>query len=100
SCLRPSCLLSPISYLLPYSGGVAVFRAGLKNGVFVTTAFTRWRTASTVISISSGVPIAACGVSIVASAIIFFNTGDQVVVVALPTWRPSRYTGTATRDAA
>src|SRR3954470_2824894 len=36
----------------------------------------------------------------VASAISFFNTGDQVVVVARPTCRPPRYTGTAVRDAA
>ena len=35
----------------------------------------------------------------VASAIIFFSTGDHVVEVARPTWRPPRYTGTATRDA-
>ena len=28
------------------------------------------------------------GASIVASAISFFNTGDHVVVVARPTWRP------------
>ena len=34
----------------------AVFRAGLKNGVFTTVAGTRWRTASTVISNSSVVP--------------------------------------------
>ena len=38
--------------------GVAVFRGGLKNGVLTTVAGTRWRTASTVTSISSAVPSA------------------------------------------
>src|SRR5438874_7667217 len=78
-------------------------RGGLKNGVLTTTAGTRWRTASTVISKSSGVPSAQYGASIVASAISFFRTGDHVVVVARPTCLPPRrtsYTGTAARDAA
>jgi hypothetical protein len=33
-----------------YIAGVAVFRLGLKKGVFTTRAPTLWRTASTVIS--------------------------------------------------
>ena len=37
---------------------------------------------------SSAVPSAKCGASIVASAISFLSVGDQVVVVARPTWRP------------
>ena len=45
-------------------------------------------------------PGAVCGAATVASAISFFRTGDHVVVVARPTWRPTLYTGTATRDAA
>src|SRR5204863_467036 len=48
--------------------GVAVFRGGLKNGVFTTVAGTRCRTASTVTSTSSVVPSATCGADTVASA--------------------------------
>lgn len=65
--------------------GVAVFLVGLKNGILTTFAVTFCRTASTVISICSFEPICECTVSTLASAIIFFNTGDHVVVVALPT---------------
>ena len=39
------------------------------------------------------VPSAKCGRSIVARAIIFFNTGDQVVDVAFPTCRPASIHG-------
>ncbi len=42
-----------------FQTGVAVFRGGLKKGSATTVAPTRWRTASTVISICSGVPAAA-----------------------------------------
>ena len=73
-----------------HARGGAVFRGGLKNGVFTTFARTRWRTASTVISNCTSVPSAWCGRSTEASAIIRFSTGDQVVDVALPTWRPLR----------
>ena len=52
-----------------------------------------------VISICNLVPICECGVPTLASAIIFFSTGDHVVVVALPTCLSPRYTGTATREA-
>ena len=38
-------------------------------------------------------------VSTLASAIIFFRLGDQVVVVALPTCFSPEYTGTGTREA-
>ena len=74
-------------------------RFGSKNGVLTTVALTLWRTASTVISISSWLPGSKWGRSIVASAIIFFSVGDQVVDVARPIWRPALETGTATRDA-
>src|SRR3954464_6104959 len=84
---------------LAQAGGVAVFRGGLKKGVFTTVAGARCRTASTVISICSGVPSAVWEPSTVASAIIRFSTGDHVVEVALPTCWLLRYTGTATRDA-
>ncbi len=47
----------------------------------------------------SVVPTAECSRPTVASAIIFFNVGDQVVEVAFPTFRPPRYTGTAVREA-
>ncbi len=57
-------------------------RGGLKNGVFTTVAPAKWRTASTVISICSGVPAAKCGASTVASAISRFSVGDHAVVVA------------------
>ena len=55
--------------------------------------------ASIVISICSGVPGFAYSVSTLASAIIFFRIGDQLVVVALPTCFSPEYTGTATREA-
>ena len=64
--------------------------AGLKNGIFTTLAGTRWRTDSTVTSISSVVPTALEPFATVASAIIFFSVGDHVVDVALPTCDPSR----------
>src|SRR5262249_43348680 len=76
-----------------------VFLAGLKNGSFTTCAVTFCRIASIVISICSFVPSFECAVSTLASAIIFFSTGDHVVVVALPTCLPSTYNGTGTRDA-
>src|SRR5271156_165103 len=65
--------------------GTAVFLAGLKNGIFTILAVTFWRMASMVISICSLLPSLECEVSMLASAIIFFRTGDQVVDVALPT---------------
>jgi hypothetical protein len=65
--------------------GTAVFLAGLKKGVFTIFAVTFWRMASMVISICSLVPSFECEVSMLARAIIFFNTGDHVVDVALPT---------------
>lgn len=65
--------------------GTAVFLAGLKNGSFTTVALAFWRIASTVISICNCVPMEEYEVSTLASAIIFFSTGDQVVEVALPT---------------
>src|SRR6187399_1775232 len=77
----------------------AVFLGGLKNGVGVTVAPTRCLTASMVTSMSSLLPARAPSPSTVASAIIFFRTGDHVVEVALPTCAPLRYTGTAARDA-
>ena len=43
---------------------------------------------SIVISNSTAVPSAKCGAAMVASAISFFRTGDHVVVVARPIWRP------------
>src|SRR5262245_21352449 len=64
--------------------GVAVFLFGLKNGVFTTVAPTSCRTASTVISKRKRVPTLAYSRLTVARAIIFFNVGDQVVVVAFP----------------
>jgi len=77
----------------------AVFRAGLKNGNATTFAETVFREASTVNSKLKFVPSAALSRPTVASAIILFNVGDHVVDVAFPTCRPSRYTGTATREA-
>src|SRR5205814_10172550 len=65
--------------------GTAVFLAGLKNGSFTTLTVTFCRIASIVISICSLLPSCECAVSMLASAIIFFNTGDHVAVVALPT---------------
>src|SRR5258705_2480842 len=77
----------------PWSGryesdsGIAVFRGGLKNGVFTTCAGTRWRTASMVTSTSTVVPGAVCAAAIVASAMSFLSVGDHVVLVARPIWR-------------
>src|SRR6185295_14804770 len=82
-----------------HTTGVAVLRFGLKNGVFTTVARTWCLTASTVISNCRREPGRVYSRFTVASAIIRFNVGDHVVVVALPTWIPSLNTGTATRDA-
>src|SRR6202167_554817 len=79
--------------------GVAVFRSGLKNGSPVTLTFVFSRIASIVISICNRVPSFACSVSTLASAIIFFRIGDQLVVVALPTCFSPEYRGTGTREA-
>src|SRR5579884_3030567 len=79
--------------------GTAVFLGGLKKGSGTTRALTVCRTASTVISMPSVLPGAAYARSTQASATIFFSVGDQVVEVALPACRPSRYAGTATREA-
>src|SRR5216683_1460705 len=79
--------------------GTVVFLGGLKNGMATTFAETVWRAASTVISMLSVVPTGECSRLTQASAIIFLSVGDHVVEVALPTWRPPRYTGTAVRDA-
>jgi len=43
--------------------------------------------------------VAKCGASIVARASIFFNTGDHVVEVALPTWLPPQVPTAASRVA-
>src|SRR5581483_7746411 len=91
--------LCPLWWMEFHCTGVAVFLAGLKKGSFVTVTGTLWRTASIVISISSRVPGSECSRLTLASAIIFFSSGDQVVDVAFPTCVPPRYTGTATRDA-
>src|SRR5271166_1953337 len=64
--------------------GDAVFRNGLKNGSVVTFTFVLSRIASIVISICNDVPGFAYSLSTLASAINFFSTGDQLVVVALP----------------
>ena len=61
--------------------GVAVFLGGLKNGSAVTLTLVFKRMASIVISICSWVPSFECSVSTLASAIIFFKIGDQLVVV-------------------
>ena len=74
-------------------------RAGLKNGSVATFTFVFNRIASIVISICRSVPGLECSVSRLASAIIFFNVGDHVVVVAFPTCRSPAYNGTGTRDA-
>ena len=71
----------------PAYTGTAVFLAGLKKGSFTRVAVTFCRTASTVTSICSFVPGAEWAVSTLASAIIFFKTGDHVVEVAFPTCR-------------
>ena len=54
---------------------------------------------STVNSISRRLPRATASEATVARAIILFRVGDQVLLVALPTWIPSRKTGTETREA-
>jgi len=89
------------SLKINHAAGVAVFLPGLKNGSTTTVAETLCRTASTVISIWSRVPGFAWPEETLASAIIFFRIGDQVVEVALPTCVPPLLlkTGTATRDA-
>src|SRR4051794_37126194 len=82
----------------PYTG-VAVFRAGLKNGSVVTFTFAFSRIASIVISICRSVPGLEYSVSRLANAISFFNVGDQAVVVAFPTCLSPEYIGTGTREA-
>ena len=84
---------------MPIYTGTAVFREGLKKGILTILAVTLWRMASMVISICSLVPSLECEVSMLASAIIFFKTGDHVVDVAFPTCFSPQYTGTATREA-
>ena len=64
--------------------GVAVFRLGLKNGVFTTVAETRWRTASMLISNSRTLPGFANWRFNVASAMSFLSVGDYVVEFAFP----------------
>ncbi len=64
-----------------------------------TVAVTFCRRASIVSSICSCMPGLEYGVSTLASAIIFFNSGDHVVEVARPTCLPPEYTGTCTREA-
>src|SRR5688572_24201480 len=78
---------------------VPVFLAGLKKGVGTTVAGTRWRTASTVCSTSTRVPVGMCDALMVARPIICFSTGDQVDEVMRPIWLLLPYTGTATREA-
>src|SRR5215469_2848169 len=68
--------------------GTAVLRAGLKNGVFTTVTPTFRRIPSMVSSICNWFPRRAWPVSMLASAIIFLSSGDQVVEVALPTCLP------------
>jgi hypothetical protein len=65
--------------------GITVFLGGLKKGSFTTVAAALCRVASTVISICSLMPGVEYAVSMLANAIIFLSTGDQVVDVALPT---------------
>ncbi len=60
-------------------------RGGSKNGSLATVTPTRLRSWLTVNSMSSFVPGAQDFDSSVASAIILFNVGDQVLLVALPT---------------
>ena len=68
----------------------AVFLGGLKNGTGTTFADTIFREASTVNSMLSVIPKVALSLPTDARAIIFFNVGDHVVDVALPTCRPPR----------
>ena len=74
-------------------------RCGLKKGSGTIFAETVLREASTVNSMLRVAPSVALSRLIDARAIMRFNVGDHVVDVALPTCRPPRYTGTATRDA-
>jgi len=60
----------------------------LKNGISATVAGTRLRLASTVHSTSILVPVSLCPASTDARATTFFRIGLQVVLVALPIWRP------------
>ena len=77
----------------------AVLRGGLKKGRPTILAETVLRTASTVSSMLNVLPTEALSRLIEARAIMRLRVGDHVVEVALPTWRPARYTGTATREA-
>ena len=67
--------------------GVAVLRLGLKKGNDTTVAVVFFRCASIVNSICSLVPGFEYSVFTLASAINFFNSGENAVVVAFPTWR-------------
>ena len=68
----------------------ARLRGGSKNGSAFTATPTCLRSWFTVNSISSFVPGAASSADSVASAIIFFRVGDQVLLVAFPTCLPPR----------
>src|SRR5262245_53789434 len=90
-CRRPGCfgtgccgLVASNEFMQAHTGSAAVFRLGLKNGVFTTVAVTRCLTASTVTSISNLVPSLAKSRRTVARAMSFFNVGDHVVDVAFP----------------
>ena len=72
----------------------------MKNGSSTTVAGTRLRRASTVHSTSSFAPTSLCPAATDAKATTFFRIGLHVVLVALPTWRPRAYSGTASREAA
>ena len=74
-------------------------RGGSKNGSAATVTPTVLRRWSTVSSMARRVPGAAAEEETVARAIIFLSVGDQVLLVAFPTWSRSRYTGTETREA-
>ena len=67
--------------------GVAVFLLGLKNGNWTTVAVVFIRCASMVNSICSFVPNFENSPLTLASAINFFNSGENAVVVAFPTCR-------------
>src|SRR5579863_1702292 len=71
-------------YIFTIYTGVAVFLGGLKNGIATTLTSIFNLMASMVTSICNCVPGFAYSVSTLASAINFFSTGDQLVVVALP----------------
>lgn len=79
-----------LEYMRGQIAGGAVFRGGLKKGSGTTVTVTVRRTASTVNSISNFVPREEHSRATLASAIIFFNVGDQVVDVALPACLPPR----------